>query len=161
VTKSQRQHRITQVLDSEVVSTAAQLVAILERDGIGATQATVTRDLQELGAVKMRDGRGVRRLTLAATGQPGPAPEDHLRRMLAEWAISVESSGSIVVIRTPPGCAHVVASALDRGVVGGMIGTVAGDDTILVVATAASGGPALARDLRERAGLTAGKRKRR
>lgn len=153
MTKTQRQHRIVQILEHETVLTAARLVGILEREGVVATQATITRDLQELGVVKTRDESGVRKLTLPTTPHLGPAPLDHLRRMLGEWAVGIESSGNLVVVRTPPGCAHVVASALDRGSIEGFVGTVAGDDTILVVATEDKGGVGLADDLRTLAGL--------
>lgn len=153
MTKTQRQHRITQILEHQVVSTGAQLVTILEREEIQATQATVTRDLQELGVVKTRDTEGVRRLTLPVSPNLGPAPLDHLRRMMGEWAVGIESAGHLVVVRTPPGCAHVVASALDRGAVPGVLGTVAGDDTILVIATEERSGVGLASDLRRLAGL--------
>lgn len=160
MTKAQRQHRITEVLAHQSVMTAAQLTTILGREGIAATPATVTRDLQELGVVKVRDHTGLRRLTLPDTVPMGPAPGDHLRRMLGEWAISVEHAANLVVVRTPPGCAHVVASALDRGTVEGLLGTVAGDDTILVVATEARGGKRLAADLRALAGLTPARKAR-
>ena len=153
MSKTQRQHRIVQILEHESVPTGALLVTLLEREGIAATQATVTRDLQELGVVKARDTSGVRRLTLPVTPNLGPAPLDHLRRMLGEWAVSVENAGHLVVVRTPPGCAHVVASALDRSSLAGILGTVAGDDTILVIATEAKGGSALALDLQGLAGL--------
>ena len=154
MTKAQRQHRIVEILESEIVTTGAQLTSLLERDGFQSTQATVTRDLQELGVVKARDAEGVRRLTLPSTPTLGPAPLDHLRRMMGEWAVAIENAGHLVVVRTPPGCAHVVASALDRSSLSGILGTVAGDDTILVIATESKGGATLAKELRILAGLT-------
>jgi transcriptional regulator of arginine metabolism len=153
VTKSQRQHRISELLSEHVVSTAAQLVALLADDGITATQATVTRDLQDIGAVKLRDAEGRRRIQLTTAATSGSAPLDHLRRMMGEWATNIDNSGNLVVVRTPPGCAHVVASALDRSAMSGILGTVAGDDTILVVATENYGGVAMADNLRRLAGL--------
>ena len=155
MTKTQRQHRIVEILEAETVQTGAQLVGLLERDGIAATQATVTRDLQELGVVKSRDESGVRRLTLPASPSLGPAPLDHLRRMMGEWAVAIDHAGHLVIVRTPPGCAHVVASALDRSAFDGVLGTVAGDDTILVIASEELGGSELSRRLREVAGLVA------
>ena len=68
------------------------------------------------------------------------APEDHLRRVLGEWVVEADHSGNLIVLRTPPGSAHVVGSALDRSGFAGVIGTVAGDDTVLVVASEATGG---------------------
>ncbi len=80
------------------------------------------------------------------------APLDHLRRVMGEWVAEVALSGNIVVLRTPPGCAHVVASALDRSRVDGMIGTVAGDDTLMCVSVDPDG-KALAAHLRQLAGI--------
>jgi transcriptional regulator of arginine metabolism len=153
MTKTQRQHRIGELIDHDVLSTAAQIVARLQEEGIAATQATVTRDLQELGTVKVRDEHGARRIVMAASPKLAPAPLDHLRRMMGEWVVSVESSANLVVVRTPPGCAHVVASALDRSALRGVLGSVAGDDTVLVIAVEEHGGVALASDFRALAGL--------
>jgi transcriptional regulator of arginine metabolism len=94
----------------------------------------------------------VRRLALPGAASQSAAPE-HLRRVLAEWVVDVTASGSLVVVKTPPGCAHVVASALDRGVLPATLGTVAGDDTILVVVDEQVGGDAVAKQVRDVAGL--------
>jgi transcriptional regulator of arginine metabolism len=153
MTKTQRQHRINELIDREIISTAAQIVARLNAEGIAATQATVTRDLQELGTVKIRDEHGTRRIVVGTASLSNPAPLDHLRRMMGEWVVSVESSGHLVVVRTPPGCAHVVASALDRSSLDGVLGSVAGDDTILVIASEDRGGANLAREFRSLAGI--------
>ncbi len=153
MTKTQRQAKITELLDKLVISTAAQLVTLLQAEGWAVTQATVTRDLQELGSIKIRDENGSRRIVLAETPKIAPAPVDHLRRMMGEWVISVECSGNLVVVRTPPGCAHVVASALDRSALAGVLGSIAGDDTVLVVANENTGGQGLAAQLRTLAGL--------
>ncbi len=153
MTKTQRQHRIGELIDRDVISTAAQIVAKLREEGIAATQATVTRDLQEIGTIKVRDEHGTRRIVFAASPQIAPAPLDHLRRMMGEWVVSVASSGNLVVVRTPPGCAHVVASALDRSALRGVLGSVAGDDTLLVIAADEHGGEKLAEEFRVLAGL--------
>ena len=73
--------------------------------------------------------------------------------MMGEWVVSVDSSANLVVVRTPPGCAHVVASALDRSVLDGVLGSVAGDDTILVIASEERGGESLATEFRTLAGF--------
>ncbi len=153
MTKSQRQHRVLEIIEAEVVSTAAQIVTHLEKSGIVATQATVTRDLQEIGAVKSRDDDGLRRFKLPEQPSRGAAPLDHLRRMMGEWAVAIDNAGHLVVIRTPPGCAHVVASALDRSSLQGVLGTVAGDDTILVIAKENYGGATLRDNLCRLSGL--------
>ena len=153
MTKTQRQHRINELIEREVISTAAQLVTRLQAEGITATQATVTRDLQELGTIKVRDEHGSRRIVVASSPKMSSPPLDHLRRMMGEWVVSVDSSANLVVLRTPPGCAHVVASALDRSALEGVLGSVAGDDTLLVIASDEHGGAAMAASFRELAGL--------
>lgn len=153
MTKTQRQAKITELLEKQVISTAAQLVNLLQIEGWAVTQATVTRDLQELGSIKIRDENGSRRIVLADTPKIAPAPVDHLRRMMGEWVISVERSANLVVVRTPPGCAHVVASALDRSALSGVLGSIAGDDTVLIIASDTLGGEGLAQQLRALAGL--------
>jgi transcriptional regulator of arginine metabolism len=153
MTKTQRQHRIAQLLTEGPVTSQAHLVGLLEADGFSATQATVSRDLVELGAVKVRSADGVRTLALPNGSAVVPAAPEHLRRVLSEWVVDVVSAGPMVVVKTPPGCAHVVASALDRGVLPATLGTVAGDDTIFVVADERVGGKAVAARIREVAGL--------
>lgn len=153
MTKTQRQHRISELIEREVISTAAQIVVLLQAEGVGATQATVTRDLQELGTIKIRDEHGSRRIVIASAPTVSSPPIDHLRRMMGEWVVSVENSDNLVVLRTPPGCSHVVASALDRSALGGVLGSVAGDDTILVIASESRGGGALAAEFRALAGI--------
>ena len=135
-TKNQRQHRITKLLEAEPVTSQAQLVALLAELGVEATQTTVSRDLEDLGAVKVRLPGGETAYALPELPVHQIAPEDHLRRVLGEWVVEVAHSGNLVVLRTPPGSAHVVGSALDRSGVEEVVGTVAGDDTVLVVAAA-------------------------
>ena len=81
------------------------------------------------------------------------APEDHLRRVLGEWVVEVAHSGNLVVLRTPPGSAHVVGSALDRSGLDAVVGTVAGDDTVLVIVDEEVGGQAMSARLRDVAGI--------
>ena len=102
--------------------------------GIDATQATVTRDLEDLGG-HQGAGAGRRAPSTPCPSCPSDrlAPEDHLRRVLGEWVVEVASSANLVVLRTPPGSAHVVGSAIDRSGLAAIIGTVAGDDTVLVI----------------------------
>ncbi len=152
-TKVQRQQAIAKLIAMNPITNQPQLLELLATDGIAATQATVSRDLDDLGAVKVRVPGGD---TVYAIPEFEPArlvPQDHLRRVMGEWVAEVRSAGHLVVLRTPPGCAHVVASALDRSNLPTIIGTVAGDDTLLCVADEDTGGPALAAVLRELAGL--------
>ena len=156
VTKHQRQHRITKLLETKAVGNQGHLVDLLAADGIEATQTTVSRDLEELGAVKVRLPGGETAYALPELPSQQVAPEDHLRRVLGEWVVEADYSGNLIVLRTPPGSAHVVGSALDRSGFPGVIGTVAGDDTVLVVASEASGGAAVAERLAVVAGIEPG-----
>jgi transcriptional regulator of arginine metabolism len=151
--KTQRQHRISGLLEHHAVSTQEQLVDLLSADGVEATQATVSRDLEELGAVKVRVAGGDAVYALPELPSKQVAPGAHLRRVLGDWVVEVASSGNLVVLRTPPGSAHVVGSALDRSGFHGIVGTVAGDDTVLVVASEEVGGTELAARLSEIAGF--------
>lgn len=151
--KPQRQHRIARILAQHQVPSQARLVELLAGDGVVATQATVSRDLEDLGAVKVRVPGGETVYAIPEYEPERVAPEDHLRRVMSEWVVEVAHSGQLVVMRTPPGCAHVVASALDRTGLPGVLGTVAGDDTMIVVAEERLGGQQLATNLSELAGL--------
>ena len=151
--KNQRQHRIAQLLADHAVTNQSQLVDLLDADGVVATQATVSRDLDDLGAVKVRLPGGETAYAIPELPTEQYAPEDHLRRVLGEWVVEVVCSDNVVVLRTPPGSAHVVGSALDRAGLSEILGTVAGDDTLIVVADAAVGGRSVAARLADLAGL--------
>jgi transcriptional regulator of arginine metabolism len=152
LTKAQRQHQIARLLAGHAISSQGQLVEVLAADGVIATQATVSRDLEELGAVKVRMGGG-EPVYAVPEFEDRVMPEDHLKRVFGDWVMRVAHSGNLVVVRTPPGSAHVVASAIDRAGLPGVIGTVAGDDTILVVAAERVGGARMAKRLSALAGL--------
>ena len=153
MTKPQRQHRITKLLESKAVGSQAHLVELLAADGVDATQTTVSRDLEELGAVKVRLPGGDTAYALPELPSHQVAPEDHLRRVLGEWVVEADHSGNLIVLRTPPGSAHVVGSALDRSAVDAIVGTVAGDDTVLVVVDEELGGKEMAARLSDVAGI--------
>lgn len=151
--KPQRQHLVAKLLAAHPVASQEQLVALLADEGVTATQATVSRDLDELGAVKVRSAGGDAVYAIPELPKDQRAPEELLRRALADWVVEVASSANLVVLRTPPGTANVVGAALDRAGWPEVLGTVAGDDTLLVVATEAVGGGAVADRLRHLAGL--------
>jgi transcriptional regulator of arginine metabolism len=151
--KPQRQHRIAKMLEDQAVSSQAQLVELLAADGIVATQATVSRDLEELGAVKVRIPGGAMAYAVPEHAKEGRAPDDHLRRVMGEFVVDVAWSGNIVVLRSPPGSAHVVASALDRAGLPNVLGTVAGDDTLIAVCAEGARGATVAAELASLAGL--------
>lgn len=151
--KQQRQQMIVRIIASHPVSSQPELQKLLAKNKVDATQATISRDLEELGAVKVRVAGGDSRYAIPEYEPDRVAPSEQLRRVVGEWVAEVTHSGTLVVVRTPPGCAHVVASALDRSGMTGLIGTVAGDDTVLCVASEQLGGRRLADQLRQLAGI--------
>ena len=153
LTKQQRQHRIAGLLEHYSVTSQGQLVDLLTADGVVATQATVSRDLEEMGAIKVRASGGDSVYAIPDLPKEQRTPEDHLRRVLGDWVVEVDHSHNLVVLRTPPGSAHVVASALDRAGLPAILGTVAGDDTIMVVVAERSSGAKVAREIAQLAGL--------
>lgn len=151
--KQARQRRIIEILRRSAIESQSDLARQLERRGESVTQATLSRDLEELGAVKVRtaDGSVVYRV-------PDEPPEatGWLERMLREFLLEVDTSGNLCVLKTPPGGANAVARALDNASVPDVLATIAGDDTILVVAKEGSTGKAVARRLRSLAGQAGG-----
>jgi transcriptional regulator of arginine metabolism len=154
ISKTQRQHRIGELIAAHGVHSQAELVERLAADGVVATQATVSRDLDELGAIKVRGPEGVSVYAVPDLPFAQRGTDDRLRRTLADWVVEVGASANLVVLRTPPGSAHVVGAALDRARMSGVLGNVCGDDTVLVIALDPTGGAELARRLCELAGLT-------
>ncbi len=150
--KPQRQHRVARIIEQHAVTSQAQVVDLLAADGVVATQATVSRDLEELGAVKVRTSSG-ESVYAIPDSRGRVVPGEQLRRVMGEWVVEVSHSLNVVVLRTPPGSAHVVGSAIDRAGMAGVLGTVAGDDTLLVVASERVGGERVARHLSALAGL--------
>lgn len=136
-TKAARHGLITELIRSEIIHSQAELAALLAARGVEATQATLSRDLEELGAIKVRgvDG-GAAIYLIPEDGAPRPMAggTSRLARLLGELLLSHSASGNLAVLRTPPGAAQFLASAIDRAAGEDIIGTIAGDDTILVVA---------------------------
>ena len=153
MSKTSRQHLIVSLLEQHAVASQHQLVDLLDAEGVAATRATVSRDLNDLGAVKVRIAGGGTVYAIPEHSFDRITSEDSLRRVMGEWVASVAHSANIVVMRTPPGCAHVVASALDRAGMPEVLGTVAGDDTLLAIAAADTPGAHLANRLSELAGI--------
>jgi len=152
-TRVARQARIVELITQRAVHSQSELLALLEAEGIGSTQATLSRDLDELGAVKLRgaDG-GTPVYVIPDDGSPVRGIEGgtaRLARLLGELLVSADASGNLAVLRTPPGAAHYLASALDRAALHDVVGTIAGDDTLLVVAREPVIGAQLVARLRE------------
>ena len=137
-TRAGRQARIVAILTASPVHSQSELAALLAAEGIEVTQATLSRDLEELGAVKLRGadgGGGV--YVVPEDGSPVRGVvggTDRLSRLLGELLVSTDASANLAVLRTPPGAAHYLASAIDRAALPEVVGTIAGDDTSLVVA---------------------------
>ena len=152
--RAARHDRILAILAERRTRSQAQLAAALDSSGFAVTQATLSRDLDELGAVKLRspDG-GLPVYVVPEDGSPltaraaGDDPPLRLARLLGELLVSAEASGNIVVLRTPPGASNFLASALDRAVLPEVLGSVAGDDTIIVISRDPAGGERLAHRL--------------
>ena len=147
-TRVGRQARIVALLSSKSVHSQSELADMLCNEGIEVTQATLSRDLEELGAVKLRgaDG-GVGVYVVPEDGSPVRGVSggtERMSRLLADLLVSTDASGNLAVLRTPPGAAHYLASAIDRAALPFVVGTVAGDDTILVVAREPMSGSELA-----------------
>jgi len=142
--KRARQQALMELVRTQPLSSQHEIQEHLAQLGYEATQSTISRDLEELGLVRIRDAGGQLRYGRPAdTAALGAA--QRLRTLLAEFLVSVDSSGNLVVLKTTPGAANAVADVLDRAGVDGALGTVAGDDTVLVVAAEGTRGKALAK----------------
>jgi transcriptional regulator of arginine metabolism len=150
--KAARHARIVAIVEARAVHSQGELMHALNAEGFRVTQATLSRDLDELGAVKLRTPDGGQPIyvipedgsPLAARAVDGDPPQ-RLARLLAELMISAEASANLVVVRTPPGASNFLASAIDRAALPQVLGTVAGDDTILVISRSPNGGDDLVR----------------
>ena len=121
-----RRQLVKELINTHEVTSQGELVALLAQHGVDATQATVSRDLEDMGIEKIRGADG--RVSYAL-----PAPGG-LAQLMRQFVIDVDASGNLAVVRTPPGAAGTVASAIDHTQISGVLATVQGDDTLLVVA---------------------------
>jgi transcriptional regulator of arginine metabolism len=152
VTRSARHARIVELINAGPVTSQTQLARLLAESGVEVTQATLSRDLEELGAAKLRGSDGAPASYVLppenAPLRPAQSAPPRLTRLLADLLTSAEGSANLAVLRTPPGAAQFLASALDKVGLPDVLGTIAGDDTVLVVARDPHGGPRLADRLR-------------
>ena len=158
-TAAGRRQLILDILGHRSVRSQGELQEILSREGFDITQATLSRDLVELGAVKVREGRT---LVYAVPGLGGdrtvraaPAPDEvisRLRRQCEELLVTARPSANLVVLRTPVGAANYLAAALDQADEPDILGTIAGDDTVMIITTGARQSRALVRRLLALAG---------
>ena len=151
-TKAARHRQIVELVAHHEIRSQSELAGLLAEQGVEVTQATLSRDLVELDAVKVRTPSGA--LVYAVPGEGGDrrpvAPGEsaagavRLARLCGELLVSAEASANLVVLRTPPGAAQFLASALDKAELPEVLGTIAGDDTVLVIGRDPSGGDELA-----------------
>lgn len=141
-----RHRAIRRLLTTKRVSTQSELLGLLAEEGIVVTQATVSRDLKEIGAVRQRDRNGSLRYRI---GGDARSDNGELARALDEYALRITPTGGLVVVATLPGAAHVVGRAIDEATIDGIVGTVAGDDTVLVVGGPGVEGETVAASLEE------------
>jgi transcriptional regulator of arginine metabolism len=140
--RNERRALIRELVSTNDIASQGELVALLADKGVEATQATVSRDLEELGITKYRGADGRSTYVLPDSGG--------VSQMLRQFARSIECSGNLAVVRTPPGAAAAVGSAIDAADLPGVLATVQGDDTLLVVAREGVTGRQIADDLRQR-----------
>jgi transcriptional regulator of arginine metabolism len=140
-----RRSLVIKLVDDALIHSQSDLVRELGKLGYVVTQATASRDLEELGAVRGKDNSGVFRYQFVS------APQTPRGTGLSDLIASIEASGNLAVLKTPPGAAQLLAGNLDRAMKSGKltaaIGTIAGDDTVLVVSKSASGGASLAKQI--------------
>ena len=151
-TKAARQALIKRLIAAAEVGSQSALAAELEAQGITVTQATLSRDLVDIGAIKVRRADGTFAYAVGDGIGVHENTGERLNRLCEELLFSAEGSGNIAVLRTPSGAAQYLASAIDSHDDPDVVGSVAGDDTIMVVARAADGGLALAHTFLDRAG---------
>lgn len=136
-TRAARQARIVELVSSMAIRSQTELAKLLAAEGVDVTQATLSRDLDELGAVKLRgvDG-GAPVYVIPEDGSPVRGVQggtSRLARLLGELLVSADASVNLAVLRTPPGAAQFLASAIDRAALHEVVGTIAGDDTVMVI----------------------------
>jgi len=151
MTKNARQAIVVELLETRSVRSQQELADLLGDRGVHVTQATLSRDLVELDAVKVRSTSGGLVYAVPAEGGDrtpvtgeSAASQHRLSRLASELLVSAEASANLVVLRTPPGAAQFLASAIDKVELGDVLGTIAGDDTVLVIGRDPAGGDALA-----------------
>ncbi|MCZ9309172.1 arginine repressor [Corynebacterium uberis] len=132
-TRVARQAKILELLERTKVYSQTHLAELLRPEGFVATQATLSRDLDELGVRKIRN-RAARSFYSISPQEDSAGPREKLRRMIQELAVSTDSSGNIAVLRTPPGAGQYLASFVDRVDLEDIVGCVAGDDTVFILA---------------------------
>lgn len=162
-TKAARHAMLVDIIRRNRVRSQTELLELLADTGFDITQATLSRDLVELGAIKVRTSSGS---AYAVPGEGGDRTLEQgvagtvfdakLHKHVEELMVSATYSGNMAVLRTPPGAAQLLASTIDRSVIPEIIGTIAGDDTVLIISADANGGKDIASQLMHIAGVDTG-----
>jgi transcriptional regulator of arginine metabolism len=138
-----RRRLLREILARRRVERQDELLELLERSGYRVTQATVSRDLAAIGAEKVKVQDGSERYVVGDLARAASARQPAMVNVLRSYLVSMAPSGNLLVIRTLPAGAGPVAAAIDAAGISGVLGTIAGDDTVLVVSSRPSGGEAL------------------
>jgi len=149
-TKIARQARIRALVTMRAVRSQAELASLLAAEGTQVTQGTLSRDLLDLGATRVRASDGTHVYALRAEDEEGPRSlglesdaevlDARLLRLCAELLVAAESSANLVVLHTPPGAANFLAQSIDHSLIPTVLGTIAGDDTVVVITRDPNGG---------------------
>lgn len=142
--KERRQRALADVIRSDALASQEELADRLSELGFAVTQATISRDLEQIGAVKVRRG-GQLSYALPETVQSNVGPR--LAAVFRDWVRSIEPAGNLVVIKTPPGSAHLVGVVLDQSELPEIVGDICGDDTIFVACRSVAEAEALSAKL--------------
>ncbi len=143
--KERRRRAIADLIRASALGSQEELAERLHALGFAATQATISRDLEQLGAVKVRRD-GHLSYALPEHARKGPGPQ--LAAVLRDWVRSVDTAANLVVIKTPPGSAHLIGVALDNSDYPEVVGTICGDDTVFVACRSTTEAEALATKFR-------------
>ncbi len=143
--KNQRQRAIADLIRGNALASQEELAERLASLGYAVTQATISRDLEQIGAVKVRRSG---QLSYALPEQARDMPGIRLAAVLRDWVSTIDTAGNLVVVKTPPGSAHLVGVALDQSGLPEIVGTICGDDTIFVACREAPAAEMLAARLR-------------
>ncbi len=149
-----RRAKAISLIESGVVHSQSDLVVLLKKSGYRVTQATASRDLEEIGAVRARDKNGESIYKISGSTDEALA---RISPLPSKLILSIDHSANLTVIHTPPGAAQFLASSLDHAHLTGVIGTIAGDDTIILVTKKATGGAQVAKELRSYSQTNVGK----
>lgn len=158
MSKNERQARLLQLIREKDISTQEELAAVLNGAGLDVTQATVSRDIKELGLIKVTTGGGQQKYV--PMERSGEVASGRLMKVFSEAVLHLDTAMNLVIIKSLPGMAQACASALDSMQLADVAGSIAGDDTVFVATHAIEQAEALRQILSEMAGQGQGRKQR-